>query len=280
MQSRLNREWRVQETGTVGSIEVTYDLSTITGPLGVGTNNLNQLRLMVDDDGDFTAGVTLISPTSVDGTNNTVTFTVDFTNGQYYTLGSEEVAALPITLISFEVSAYKEDHVKLEWISASETDNAFYTIESSTDGTNFEKVANVDGAGNSDAVLFYSFIDASPSNGLSFYRLKQTDFTGQFEYSEIRSIRIEKQSTVSYKAYPNPIAKGEVLRIAYSLEEDQTLQITFVNAKGQIIGREERDILASGEFLEVNTNQLEIGLNLIRILDKNGTFKTLKIIVR
>ena len=99
--SRLNREWRVQETGTGGSIQVIFDMASITGPLGLGTNNLSLLRLMVDDDGDFTSGTTLISPTSFNGTTNTVTFTVDFTNGQYYTLGSEEVAALPIELLSF-----------------------------------------------------------------------------------------------------------------------------------------------------------------------------------
>lgn len=280
VQSRLNREWRVQETGTVGSIEVTYDLSTITGPLGVGTNNLNQLRLMVDDDGDFTSGVTLISPTSVDGSSNTATFTVNFTDGQYYTLGSEEVAALPITLISFEVNTYKENQVILEWVSASEIDNAFYSIESSTNGVNFKTVANIDGAGNSDAVLFYSYVDTNPSNGLSFYRLKQTDFSGEFDYSETRSIRIEKQAITSYMAYPNPVVKGETLKIAYTTEIDQTLQMTFLNTRGQIIAREEKAILVTGEFIEVGTDKLDRGLNLIRIVDEFGKLVTLKVIVR
>ena len=279
--SRLNREWRVQETGTVGSIELTYDLSTITGPLGVGTNNLNQLRLMVDDDGDFSnGGTTLISPSSIDGSGNTATFDVDFTDGQYYSLGSIEVAALPVTLISFEVAKYNEDQIKLEWISASEIDNAFYTVESSTDGINFEAVANVDGAGNSDAVLFYSFIDTKPSNGLSFYRLKQTDFSGKSEYSEIRSIEIERQVKSSYRAYPNPVTQGEMLRIAYTSEIDQTLQMTFLNTRGQVVARDEKEVLINGAFIEVNTDKLDRGLNLIRIVDEFGKLVTLKVIVR
>ena len=57
--SRLNREWRVQETGNVGTIELTYDMASITGPLGIGTNNLGFLRLLVDDDGDFSNGGTV-----------------------------------------------------------------------------------------------------------------------------------------------------------------------------------------------------------------------------
>ncbi|MFY0594779.1 MAG: hypothetical protein JXQ92_19245, partial [Roseivirga sp.] len=216
VQSRLNREWRVQETGTLDDIEVTFDLSTITGPLGVGTNNLTQLRLMVDDDGDFSnGGTTYISPSAIDGGGNSATFTVDFTDGQYYTLGSIEIAALPITLISFEAEVNDQSQVQLDWVTASETNNAFYTIENSTDGVNFNEVANIDGAGNSDAVLFYTYTHTKPANGLSFYRLKQTDFSGEFEYSEIRSVRVESLFQASYRAYPNPIRKGETLRIAY-----------------------------------------------------------------
>ncbi len=278
--SRLNREWQVQETGTVGSIELTYDLSTITGPLGVGTNNLSLLRLMVDDDGDFSSGPTLISPTSIDGTNNTVTFTVNFTDGQYYTLGSEEVAALPITLVSFEVKTYKDNQVKLDWTSASETNNAFYTIERSTDGIAFESVANIDGAGNSDAVLFYSYIDIEPKNGLSFYRLKQTDFNGQYEYSEIRSVRVEKTFTASFNAYPNPILKGETLRVNYNIEEDQVLKLSVFNAKGNLAFSEAKQVFADKRNFEISTQKFEKGLNLIRILDRNNRLVVLKVLVR
>lgn len=281
IKSRLNREWRIQETGTVGTIKLSYDLSTVTGPSGIGTNNLNQTRLMVDDDGNFgNGGTTLISPSAIDGTNDIVTFDVDFTNGQYYTLGSIEVAALPITLISFEIKSYKEDKVKLEWVSASEINNAFYTIERSNDGVNFKSIANIDGAGNSDAVLFYSHIDLNPTSGISYYRLKQTDFNGEFTYSEIRSVKIERKFVAEYKAYPNPINKGETLRIGFNVDRDQSLQLTFLNTKGQLVKREVRDVLATQAYIEVSTDKLSRGLNLIRILDENRTLTTLKVIIR
>lgn len=277
--SRLNREWQVQETGTVGTIQLTYDLSTVTGT-AAGTNNLNLTRLLVDDDGDFTTGATLISPTSIDGGNNTVTFEVNFTDGQYYTLGSIEDDALPITLVSFEVNTYKDDQVKLDWTTASETNNSFYTVERSTDGQNFETVANIDGAGNSDNILFYSHVDVNPLNGLSFYRLKQTDFNGEFDYSEIKSVRIEKQFTATYKAYPNPIVKGGKLRIAYSIDRDQALNMSFLNSRGQVVHREAHQASIKNQFIEVSTDMLDRGLNLIRILDENGNVATLKVIIR
>ncbi|OEK06855.1 LamG domain-containing protein [Roseivirga misakiensis] len=281
VQSRLNREWRVQETGTLGDIEVTFDLTSITGPLGVGTNNLTQLRLMVDDDGDFSnGGTTYISPSAIDGGGNTATFTVNFTNGQYYTLGSIEVAALPITLLSFEAEVNEQGQVQLDWVTASEVNNAFYTIENSTDGVNFNEVANIDGAGNSDAVLFYTYTHTKPANGLSFYRLKQTDFSGEFEYSEIRSVRVESQFEATYKAYPNPIRKGETLRIAYQVQEDKELQLILLNRTGKVLRKEVHTALARNEYLEVSTTGFNAGLNLIRIIDQTGNTTTLKVIVR
>ena len=235
-------------------------------------------RLMVDDDGDFSnGGTTLISPSSIDGQN--VTFDVDFTDGQYYTLGSIETGALPITLISFEAKANEANEVTLDWVTATEVNNSFYTIERSVDGTNFETVANIDGAGNSDDLLFYSYIDTKPINGLSFYRLKQTDFNGEFDYSEVRSVRIERQFKATFKAYPNPIAKGETLRIRYELDRDQTLKMIFLNATGRIIRTEERTVAVTEEFIEVNTQDFGSGLNLIRIIDENGHAVTLKVIV-
>ncbi|OEK02575.1 hypothetical protein BFP97_14045 [Roseivirga sp. 4D4] len=274
--SRLNREWRVQETGTVDTVLLTYDLSGITGT-PIGDNNLNLVRLMVDDDGDFSSGATLISPSSIDG--RTVTFEVDFTDGQFYTLGSIETDALPITLISFTADHYNEDEVKLEWVTASEINNEFYTIERSRDGQSFEAIGIIDGAGNSDQLLTYSFIDRNPLIGLSFYRLKQTDFSGEFDHSEIKSIRVESSFETEFKAYPNPIVRGQTLKIKYKIDGDQKLKIMIFDPRGQFLGQQERAASISGE-LEISTSKFQKGLNLIRILDENQRVVTLKVLVR
>ncbi|MFT7149032.1 MAG: hypothetical protein ACI82Q_000888 [Nonlabens sp.] len=278
--SRINREWQVQETGTVGTVKVTFDLSSVTGTAS-GSNNLTQTRLMVDDDGDFSnGGTTLISPSATNGGSQTVTFDVDFTDGQFYTLGSIENGALPVTLISFEVNNYKEDQVKLEWVTTSEVNNAFYTIERSINGVSFEAVAVIDGAGTSNDLLYYTYIDTSPMKGTSFYRLKQTNFSGEFDFTEIRSVKIENQFNASYKAYPNPINKGDKLSISYTVERDQTLYLTILNPRGEVILREEKYALLREEFIEISTHQMDKGLNLIRILDENYKVVTLKVVVR
>ncbi len=278
--SRLNREWRVQETGTVGTIQLTYDLATITGPLGVGTNNLSQLRLMVDDDGDFSTGPTLITPSSIDGTNNTVTFEVDFTNGQYYTLGSVERAALPITLLSFSAQNIDDEFVRLNWTTASETNNAFFTIERSTDAQNFEIVGTREGAGISNGVIEYTFTDLNPVAGLSYYRLKQTDFNGEFEYSELRQIRFNpEEGRPEFRLYPNPVQKGEKIYLAVDVNYEQQATISILTANGSQMQELNVMLKPANSVLEITTNSLPKGLNFVRIRTESGVFKTLKLLI-
>jgi len=276
--SRLNREWRVQETGTVGSIELTYDMSTITGPLGVGTNNLGQLRLMVDDDGDFTSGVTLLSPTSFNGTENTVTFTVDFTNGQYYTLGSEEAAALPVELLSFEANA-KDEIVDLNWSTVSETNNAFFTVERSANGMDFESLANIDGAGTSQGVIHYNYVDRNPLNGFSFYRLKQTDFSGEFDYSEVQSVYVERSNEIKISLFPNPIRIGETLKMSHNLLEPQSAIIQIFDLNGRVSLKREIALDPAKAIIEIETNSMSRGINVIKLILQNGESFTYRVLV-
>lgn len=280
--SRLNREWRVQETGTVGSIQVIYDLDDVTGPLGVGTNNLSLLRLMVDDDGDFSSGATLITPTSFNGTNNTATFTVDFTNGQYYTLGSTEVAALPITLLSFEAKKVNENKVRLNWTTADETNNAFFTIERSTDGKKFEPIVNLQGAGNSENTNTYQWLDENPTSGNNFYRLKQTDFNGEFSVSEMVRVFIEFDAkTIQFNVYPNPIQIGESLNIKYEVSLESMLEIKFVSTSGQVLLKQNETVFPESGTISLSTDKLQRGLVLVMITDLNTHQKqTFKILVR
>lgn len=278
--SRLNREWRVQETGTVGSISLTYDMSTISGPLGTGTNNANLLRLMVDDDGDFSnGGTTLISPTSIDGTANTVTFSVDFTDGQYYTLGSTEEDALPITLISFDASVTDDNEVKLEWATAEEIGNSYFSIERSTDGIEFEIIGTREGAGNSSSVIEYTFTDIRPLNGQAFYRLRQTDFNGEFEHSQIRRVFVDVKEELGFSVYPNPVGSGEIIRVkqssALAIAPAFSYEVLTLNGSVVRSGRAEN----SQESIGIPTAGLSSGIYLLKVNSEGRAPRTIKFII-
>ncbi|HTL82995.1 MAG TPA: hypothetical protein VL651_14880 [Bacteroidia bacterium] len=94
---------------------------------------------------------------------------------------------LPIEMLSFD--GVCDDHrIRLNWSTATEINNDFFTVERSTDGEIFSAVGVLDGAGNSGSVLKYSFLDNDPAEGTNYYRIVQTDFNGQFTTSEIIAV--------------------------------------------------------------------------------------------
>ncbi len=140
---------------------------------------------------------------------------------------------LPIKLVSFNAKVV-EQGIETDWVTETEINNNYFSVERSTDGVKFESIARINGAGNSTKPLSYSFIDTKPYRGISYYRLKQTDFNGTFEYSKI--IRVEyivfgDESDVL--VYPNPAPGSNFnLRFNNSVEGTEAeLQISDMAGK-------------------------------------------------
>lgn len=100
---------------------------------------------------------------------------------------------LPIQLLKF-TAFYNGNDVDLNWETASEINNDFFTVERSVDGTQFSEIGRVDGAGNSDHFIPYHSKDRTPFMGQSYYRLKQTDFNGNYTYSNLAPILIQEEA--------------------------------------------------------------------------------------
>ncbi|HBX50572.1 MAG TPA: hypothetical protein DEH02_05815 [Bacteroidales bacterium] len=115
---------------------------------------------------------------------------------------------LPVELLKFSAKPNGED-VDLSWSTASETNNDYFTIERTSDFENIQEIAEVDGAGNSNVFLEYRYIDEEPLTGISYYRLKQTDFDGKSTYSDWVSVILEIEDKFEFIVYPNPARIGE-----------------------------------------------------------------------
>ncbi|MEP1033505.1 T9SS type A sorting domain-containing protein [Ekhidna sp.] len=197
IEERLERIWRLSETGDVGTISISVDFSSIGSPLG------SNLRLMIDRDGDGFADND-VTPIEGSVSNDVATFSnIDFQDGDRFSIGNTDATVpLPVELTSFEARALG-NVVRLDWSTATEINNDFFTVERfSTDG-DWSPVLTVDGSGNSNGVLNYEAIDRNPLHGVSYYRLKQTDFDGQFSYSETRLVDVSAIAAGIY-ATPNP----------------------------------------------------------------------------
>jgi hypothetical protein len=98
--------------------------------------------------------------------------------------------ALPITLVSFNAKLL-QDKVQLNWATANEFNNDFFTIEKSKDGKSWEEIGNINGAGTKNQLTNYTFYHSSPEFGVTYYRLKQTDFDGRYSYSDIVAVEFK-----------------------------------------------------------------------------------------
>jgi len=94
---------------------------------------------------------------------------------------------LPIELVRF-AGECADGKIEIRWSTFTETNNDFFTVERSNNGTDFEIVDVIEGAGNSNQPLSYSVADGLPYGGTSYYRLKNTDFDGKYEYSEVIAV--------------------------------------------------------------------------------------------
>lgn len=145
-----------------------------------------------------------------------------------------QVGTLPIELLSF--SALKNGKsVLLQWVTGSEINNDYFTVEKSVDGVRWEIVGSVDGAGNSSSTKSYSLSDNSQISGKVYYRLKQTDYDEKYVYSDIRQIerRANDDENKGFVIFPNPLFGNQFyINMPFS-EEEQEVFVTLFNSQGQ-----------------------------------------------
>ncbi|HNQ12865.1 MAG TPA: T9SS type A sorting domain-containing protein [Bacteroidia bacterium] len=186
---------------------------------------------------------------------------------------------LPIELLFFDAEL-NNDVVDLRWQTATEKDNDYFTIERSGDGKTFEDISKVKGAGNSTTVRNYSAVDPSPLNGISYYRLKQTDYDGTSTHSEVVSVNYtaktpEEANIISVG--PNPFSN--YFNLEYFMPSDQEVDIMILNINGQIVyNSKEMAYTGTNRFRFEDGSKLAPGNYILTLqgLDKKVTYKIVK----
>lgn len=160
--------------------------------------------------------------------------------GTEYILGSTENSVMPIDLLSFDAGVEGSD-VQISWTTSSELNNDFFTIERSKDGKEYEIVGTINGAGNSEEALSYSYTDRNPMAGKSYYRLKQTDFDGQFEH--FAPVMVNYSTMVSAEltmsVYPNP-SHNQIMTVTIEgMTSGQESRVVMMDLQGNTVFRED-----------------------------------------
>lgn len=256
IEERLARIWRVAETADVGTVSVSFDISTLSGtPVG------SDLRLLIDRDGDgfFDNDVTPI--TGSFSSNQIIFSSVNFLDGDRFTLGNTNLAApLPVELLSFRAEG-RQGAVDLFWSTASETNNDYFTVERSKSGTEWENVTQIPGAGTSNVKIDYTATDDGPYSGASYYRLRQTDLDGQYSYSGVVRIVIPVEDALI--VHPNPTRGSFTILAPFKFNHDQ---VQLFNTAGKPVAVS-MQLKSSGSEAVIDSGSLPPGVYILQVSD-------------
>ena len=184
--------------------------------------------------------------------------------------GGASGSALPVDLIHFDVHATANHHADLHWATASEINNSHFEIERSYDGKTFEVVGEVAGNGNSQHQIAYSYLDEGIHlmENTVFYRLKQVDFNGTSEYSDIRVVHFDEMGNgIHLSAYPNPMTNE--LSLIVSLSKGEAYQIEVTNLQESKVHHENHTF--TNGIHKLNTSEWNSGMYILQVATEQGT---------
>lgn len=139
---------------------------------------------------------------------------------------------LPIELMAFKAKP-ENGIVRCEWTTATETNNDYFTIQRTIDGSNFENVTRIEGAGNSSMAKYYRADDQLPYKGRSYYRLKQTDYDGSVSFSGLIDVNM-RPDDFTFQLLMNP-NNGTMLRLEMNSPVNQELHMQINDARGKTV---------------------------------------------
>lgn len=186
-----------------------------------------------------------------------------------YSASTVTVNALPVELVTFN-GLKKNNVVKLSWQTATELNNEAFMVEKSLDGAKFSTIGKVDGAGTTFETQNYNFVDENPGKGVAYYRLKQMDFDGSYEYSDVVSVVLDGRNDDAV-VYPNPVSGMATLR--FEEEPVGPVSVKVFNAVGLEVSRYEVDML-DGTELNFDVSILPVGTYFVKVEKDNTTSTT------
>lgn len=180
-----------------------------------------------------------------------------------------DAGALPVELITFEGRQDKFS-IFLDWVTASEINNEKFEVEASYDGQSFQTIGAVKGNGTATEQQEYSFKVAKPQEGISYYRLKQIDFDGRFEYSKVISVNFRRVTAAIGTFYPNPSKAGWV-HLDYFPQHDEEVTISVFDMTGKLVTHQILSIPSGNNHLSCDFSDLNAGIYTVKVGNKTHT---------
>ena len=170
---------------------------------------------------------------------------------------------LGIELLAFNAAVQKNNQVKIDWQTVTETNNKHFIIERKTSNIPFFKdISTIKGQGTSTTAHTYTYTDdASEVQDVAYYRLRQEDFDGKISYSKVVSVALK--TVFKVKVYPSIVKNGDVVTVETGNFSDKSTTIDIINMAGQTVKIEKKAAYTEG--VQFPVANLSAGRYIVRI---------------
>jgi hypothetical protein len=194
-------------------------------------------------------------------------YTLTLQPGEYYVYTNKDVkgVVLAVNWLSFTAQKNGAHSALLSWTTANENNNDHFEIERSSDGISFTKIGSI------HAVVYatsktYSFTDNLLLSGTNYYRIKQVDKDGNYQYSSIQKVSMA-DVVKRWNLYPNPAKNNTTL---FALNNYNKAEISASDLNGKIVYHSIQNNIVAGQQITIPAQQLSKGVYIIRIVtDEN-----------
>ena len=178
------------------------------------------------------------------------------------------VSPVPVELTSFDGQNNGISNI-LQWETATETNNNFFTIERSKDEVEFQNIGIVDGSGNSQSTTWYNFTDENPGWGTTYYRLKQTDFDGKSYYSPVIAVAMNV-NLENIEIFPTAVS--DILTIKINSLQTKEYELEIMDITGRLIEKQSIMLDRGENEFSIDISKLSKGKYFIRNCNKISSF--------
>ena len=182
-------------------------------------------------------------------------------------------SGLPVELVEFYVK-YIDKSIELHWTTASEINNEGFEVERSIDGRNWELLDFVPGNGTTVEFQYYSYMDDHPVLGFNYYRLRQVDFDGAFEYSPVEVAIWQGGSDsneLKLAVLPNPATTWITAALPLTIKKTDDIQFNIYDQIGRLVKTE---IIDPESQIRIDLIDLPKGFYILNVIQENFQYST------
>ena len=265
--TRINRSWKVANTGGVGAVNLSFDTTGLGAQQGGVV--ISNYSLMIDNDGDgnFNTG-TLSFFTATGAAGKRINFNgVTLKNGVVFTILTFKMAtALPAVWLGFTAAAINGNG-QLKWQTSDEINVDRYLVEHSFNGVSYSVIGNVP-ANNNPGTNNYSFTDNGLTAGIHYYRIRRVDKDGNSSLSGVQSVSMAA-SGANVQVIPNPVT-GPALVLAIAVQQNIRAMLQVVAADGKLVLQQFVNLNTGRNLVNLDISHIPFGTYMVRVQLKDG----------